>query len=473
MEFPDVWNCDLYANDYEVAKQAIDFAISQHLSTRKGYNYIADNYNGVNIGARFDYLTKTYGKESRTKYVDYKIGRSKVLLLVGEFLSANLNASVSTINREAMRRKYEKYIDLKALSQLKPHIEAVRNMGLNVFPGVNIPDPNDQEFWKTASFKEKNEVIMQKILNWRIRKDDLKLKLVDAVTDNILYSEMHSVIEKGVDGVETIRTIPSKNAMYLELEGDTMLTKTPYKGEEKDMFYHEIMRLYGRYMDKEIKEKVKNFKDNISSTADSKYYNNKDGYLSIKVHHISFKCPDVIYFKKYTTKTGIESTKRLSSKYVKEHAKEIENPEKYGVVIEKFYKQSVFNIAKIGNEIYIPIGHANNQIQTKKNRKNFYVEYDHTSMLVGTVNGTRIALFEMIIDLSITYNIIRFMMNRELQKSKGKILGYDKAFMSGNSMKDIFHRMVEDGILEVNSAKEGLDEFNYNVLDKIFKEYDM
>lgn len=470
MEFPDVWNGDLKKDNYQIPKDAIDYAISMHNKSRKDYNYIADNYNGTNIGKRFEYLTKTYAKDSRTKYVDYKIGRTKVSLLAGEFLTADLSASVSTQNRESMRRKYENYTNLRILSELKPQIETVRQMGMNVFPGVNIPDKNDIDYWKNASVKEKNEIIMQKLLNWRINKDKLKFKLLDGLVNNILYSEIHSVIEVGDDGVETISIIPPEDAMYLEIDGDIMLTKTPYKGRRKDMYFHDIMRVYGPKMDSDTKKTVEDFRHTISN-ADSKYYNQKDGFLSVTVHDIQIKCPEVIYFKKYTTKAGLTSTKKLSKKYVDENRKEIENPEKFG--IEKYYKQSLFWIAKIGNEVYVPMGYVNNQIQTKKNRKNFYVEYDYTSVLPGTVNGVRVSIYEMIIDLSITYNIVRFMINRELQKIKGKALGYDKAFMEGKNIGEVMHRLTEDGLLVVNSAKEGLEDFNYNVLDKIFKEYDL
>ena len=471
MEYPDVWNKDIEADNYKVAKDVIDYAIAIHnMKKSKDYEYIANNYNGTLVGKRFEYLTKTYGKDSRTKYVDYKIGRSKVALLIGEFLTSDLTSSVSTINREAMRRKYEKYTDLKALSELKNQIETVRNMGLNVFPGVNIPDKNDVEYWKNANLKEKNEIIMQKLLNWRIKKDNIKFTLCDVLLNNILYSECFTVIEKGIDGVETVSVIPPENMMYLEVRGDIMLQKSPYMGQEKEMYYHDIMRVYGSYMDTDTRKLLENYRDSISS-HDNKYYSQKDGFLSIKVHEVQFKCPDVIYFKSYTTKNGLTSTKRLSKKYISENRKEIDNPEKYG--IEKFYKQSLYTIAKIGNEVYVPIGHTNNQIQTKKNRKNFYVEYDYSGILPNTVNGTRVSIFEMIIDLSITYNIIRFMINRELQKIKGKALGYDIAFMTGGRVNDMLHRLVEDGLVEMNSAKDGLDDNNYNALDKIFKEFDL
>ena len=473
MQFPDVWNQSLTADEHRVAKEAIDYAISiQQSRNKKNYSDISDNFNGTYKKAKFDYLVKTYGKESRTKYVDYKIGRSKVMLLIGEFLYSNLTSDVHSINRDAMNRKYQKYIDMKALAMIKPQIEAVRSMGLNVFPGVNIPSVDDKAYWDKLNFKEKNEVIMQKILNWRINVDNFKLKLTDAIMSNVLYNEIFGVIEEGPDGVETIRIIDPDMAMYNEIASDVLCEKTPYFGEEKSMYYHDIMRVYGDKMSKEDKERLKLIAQEDNS-FDNNYYSKANNRLTITVHEIQIKCAEELVFKNYTTKKGIVSSKRLSKKYMEENPDILSNPQKYNVTIEKFYKQSLFCIAKIANEIYVPLGYKNNQIQTKKNKKKLYVEYDFTGILPGTVKGTRISIFQMIIDLSITYNIIRFMINRELAKSKGKVIGYDRAFMEGKNIQDVFFRMAEEGVVDVNSAKEGLEDINASVLEKIFKEMDL
>jgi hypothetical protein len=126
-------------------------------------------YNGEKTPASILWLTKTYGKQNRAKFVSYRPHKTKLQLMVGEFLTRPLAATVETINRDAKFEKmqqmdyyYGAMVAKKELNELK--IKA----GVDVLEGAEIPDSEGDPAWERLSPKDKEESLMQVILNEQI-----------------------------------------------------------------------------------------------------------------------------------------------------------------------------------------------------------------------------------------------------------------------------------------------------------------
>jgi len=152
--------------------------------------------------------------------------------------------------------------------------------------------------------------------------------------------------------------------------------------------------------------------------------------------------------------------------------KEIEKGES---TLETYYKETVYECTRIGNDLYLPVIEVENQIQTTGGRDKVKARFDYSGLLFGTVDGLRVSMQEMIAELSVAYNVIRFMINRELSKIKGKSIWYNRAFLpKKKSMKDILYQMTEDSIVEYNTAEDGnQSEIDGRDLSTSMKEVDL
>ena len=152
MGFPAITDKDYSkdGSDNKDVREILDYAVAQwntRSERRKRLEKLYNSHNGVINENEIESIVKMTGQKSKTKYVKYRLGRSKLKQLHGEFLEINLTPTVTTTNRAAQNRKMEKYKAQLGLSLSKPYIEKVRSLGYDVFSGMNIPDIDDKNNW--------------------------------------------------------------------------------------------------------------------------------------------------------------------------------------------------------------------------------------------------------------------------------------------------------------------------------------
>lgn len=450
LAYPDPYKDDF--SDMKIAKEAIDYAINKFdTRTRNSrYNKCYDSYNGIVKDSVFNFLTNTYGKSSRTKYVDYRLGRSKVKKIIGEFLEADLAATVRTTNREANNQKFKEYKKLIGMAEAKPYVETVRNvLGMDAFAGVNFPDKNSEKFQEMKKVKLINEKVMQHLIDSKIVKERMKLKFLENITDVTIVAECYGKVERNISGVDTYRVIQPKNAMYEESDNDPLISRTPYMGEYRRMFAHEIYTTFK--LDKTQKQMIEDGLAGINECL-AGHIHNIDGEQLIDTFTIEMKSVKPIRIKYEDTDKGKKFTNIISEDTYEEKYKNRKN-------VETVYKETLWTVSRIGKDIYCAHFELKDQIQTRMGGPKFHVMYNYCGLLQGTVDGIRISLYEIGIDLSQVYNFIRFAINRELSKIKGKVITYDKAYLpDGKNMADIMYQMTEDSVVEYSSAEAGIDD---------------
>lgn len=64
-----------------------------------------NGYNGITNPQSMEWLTATYGAENKAPYISYRISKTKIDLLHGEWLKRPLISTVTTVNSDSVTEK--------------------------------------------------------------------------------------------------------------------------------------------------------------------------------------------------------------------------------------------------------------------------------------------------------------------------------------------------------------------------------
>lgn len=460
MAFPDITDID-FSKDQKKVKEMLDYAVDQYESRRERrarLEKLYSSYNGIIDKAEIDSIIKTTGKKSKTKYVKYRLGRTKMKQLHGEFLEIPIKAQVATVNREAQNEKMQKYKTMLGMAIAKPQIEQVRSMGYDVFPGMEIPDKSNKKFWDVNNFKLANERVMGTIIKDKLINQRLKTQFYQNFVDLTIAAEMFGKNERDADGIDTYRYIPAKYAMYEETVFDPNLERSPYLGEVRPLYYHEILTNPEFKLNKDQKDILKEARQDYNTDSLSKMSEMINGNVAFYVYTIQWKGLEKVYLKTSEAKgSSVPYKMILSEEYYDENKVKIEKDvkaKKYKVEI--FYREIVWTASRIHKDIYTIAKKEKFIIQRLNENGKFRADFDYTGLLFSTVNGWRVSVQEVIYELERIYDDIRFMINKEIRKIRGDTLIYDDAFLpKGKQFIDILHSVSEDGVVRYNSSSEG------------------
>lgn len=472
MDFPDVYTSDFRAEKFKLAKEAIDYAITEFNSSqslRRAFQKVYDSYNGIVNPKEHESLTKPFGIQSKNEYTHYNFGLNKVKTLVGEFLSTDIDPRVETVDEDKVNEKFEKYLERKAMLELKPQINEARQNGYDVLPGMAEQMEDPETFLSPENFKTENERLLTKYLKNKIKSDRLKTKfktnLIDVINTCVVVGKIDTV-----NGTDTYRPISPMNAMFFDSDGDGLLEDSPYVGEKRSLHYHQIIKEFNvGEKEVDVRKRLKElggYGDQTDLLSDNQTRRYR-GQL-IDTYTMEFKTiADVSYFKIPHDSTAIirEIPSDEYNRRRKKYDKEVLNGE-YEIV--KVIHEEVWEITRIGADIYRNIRKTvrqSNRLENKKLRAN----YNYIVMLVDTVEGQRIPLQHVISKLDKAYNDTMFLINRELRKPSGSALGINMGFLPRKvSYNQIMTELIDEGTLRFNTAAEGnqwnIDGRNENAL---------
>lgn len=460
MAFPDIIEKDFSGKENKAVQELLDYAVSQWHSKEdriKRIGKLYDSYNGITVAKEVEAITKSTGKLSKTKYVQYRLGRTKLKQLHGEFLEINIEPTVRTLNRDAVNRKMEKYRAQLGMALAKPYIEKVREMGYNVFSGVKIPDRKDKAAWNAANFKLANEMVMQRIVDDKMKILRLKAIFYQNFIDNTVASECFGKVERNINGIDTYRFIPAKFGMYEESIADAYLLQSPYMGEVRPMFLHEILTNKEFKLTQSEKDRLKE-QSSHSLNENTRDINNTGGVNLINTYTIQWKALEPVYVKISPVKGSAEPYMRIiDDSYYNANERSIKRDIARGQYnVEKYLREVLWTATRIGKDIYTEAVKEKYLIQHLNENNKYNVDFDYCGMLFSTVDGVRVSVQEIILELEKIYDEIRFHINREMKKMKGTMAYFDEAyFPKGKKYIDIIHSITEDGVIRFNSSAEG------------------
>ena len=457
--FPDI-NIPESKKKDEFIKDYIDAVVDYYKNTlsenRSKFQKIYNSYNGVSPSIAKNYIEKAYGKSTSTPIIRYRLGRTKIKLLLGEMLDFKFDRDVEATNPEAVTKKLAHIPVLLGAMQVKEDLQAVgKAFGFNILDGLEIPEANDPDLFNKLSPKQQAESFMQAILDEKLEEDELVRKAYEFFTFLILVSQCHAVVDTDKAEVDRIRVIPPENAIYMEVEGDPYAEESPFNGERMFMYEHQILAKFPKISatDKEkLKDMVSLENSGIQTIGGQPLY---------PVYYVEFTSPRPFYTKtSYPKDSDVPYETNIDAEYYEKNEKKIQkdvNKMLYTVSVqwgEQIHKG--YRIGDGGDPIYLELGRKQNVIQTKGSGKKYFAKSDYTHLLFGTIGNTRVSIQELIYNLDEVYDIIMWQILRELKKIKGQVFVYDESLVpSGMDMSGVLYDVVEHGVLKINSAEEG------------------
>jgi len=420
-------------------------------------------FNGIKRAGSYKYLINTHGKENRAQFISYRACTTKIQLMVGEFLTRPLSATVYTNNRDAKFQKMSQFEFMTgAMVAKKEILELKEKAGVDIMEGAPIPEDENDPIWENMSTKDKEELIMQSILNEQIPALNLKQKFADNLLDCAITSVMFGKIERNEKGDTDYINIDPRDAIYEEIKGDPHLEKSPIKGCRQWLPLHEILRRY--QLDGKQIETVESIGKNPTT-----YYSDsiKDGPsgtgLIAEVIHIEWISVIPEYYqkiKKTATQLALDPTEEFiyialdTDKYEmnREHW-----DKKTDIEVIAKYREDLWEATRIGGLKELDVNCRRVQFQMRKVDNPAYIlSSSYVGYLFNTVDGRRISMFQQMENWSNIFDIVMYQILKDINKFKGKVLGFNLAGLPAkSSVKAIQYDMVNDGFVTYDTSASG------------------
>jgi len=454
----------------EYFKKRLDYAeqlLINYNDSRSRMTRLYESYNGVKTSASLAWIERRYGKQNAAKYIDYRVGRTKINLLMGEKLKRPLSSTVETINRDAISAKMRQMDIMIGAMLAKDELRKLQSVGVDVMEGAPIPENEDDPIWKKMSPKDKEEDIMQIILDNQLIELDVRKKMADCFLDLLITSMCYCKIEIDQKGDVELHRIDPRDAIFEEIQGDDYLEKSPVKGCRQTMSIQQILTRYA--LTKEQRDKLDNARLNPDMYLGSGglgrgYMRMMNSQMVADVIHIEWDSVTPMYYKKSPkTKSQLEIdsssnvyTLEMDARYYEDnidmHKKNIERGD---YEVETRYRITKYEATRIGGCIDVNMREKPYQVRSIDNPTDVMSSTYH-GYICGTVDGVRISIQQMIENFDNMYDINMYQINKDLARAKGKALFYDLAGLpEGKKMKDVMYQVLNDGIVSFNSAAAG------------------
>ncbi len=437
-------------------------------------------YNGIKVKGSLDWLTKRYGETDKATYIAYRLGRTKIDLLHGEWLKRPLAATVTTINSEAMTEKMAQYDRMVGAMIAKDEIEAIKkHTGVDLMEGVQIPQDEEDPVWKKMSFKDKAEDMMQIILDNQVKELDLKKKIGESFKHCEITNYAFGQIERTETGDIEYWTIDPRDAIFEAIEGDDYMEKSPIMGCRKWLPVHTVLMKY-KLTDAQ-REQLETARKNPSAwtgqTGSGRgFMRDFNGQLEVAVLHIVWKSVTPSYYKIVPkTPNQLELEPETDSFRLELDPIKYENNKDYHdkmvakgeYVIETKWREEEYEATRIGGIIDINMRPTYFQKHSTDKPSHVlsstYVGYVH-----GRTDGVVVSLQQVIENFENIYDILMYQILKDVVRAKGKVIVLDRAGLGILEKLDgVIHKITNDGVLDIDSAQAGQNGSRYNPNDII------
>lgn len=424
-----------------------------------------NTYNGIKNADALRFIGKTYGRENKSRFISYRLGRNKVELLKGEWLNQALKPTVTTINSDAKIKKLDEADLVRGALLARDELAKLKEVGVDVLEGMQLPEGDPDEVWNSMTFKDKNEHVMQLILENGITELDMKNKLAKNFLDLEITSMCYGKIDIDLEGNVNYIKIDPRDAIFDEIEGDDFIERAPLKGARYRMTISEILRKYN--LTKDQREMLKAFENTGNQNAGTRrattYQINGD--LCMDVVHIEWISYVPTYYK-LSPKTQKQLELDPSSEYytIQMDAAEYENNREYYdklvekgklLGIETKWAEDIREAVRIGGVISLDLGRKKFQPRRVDN-PNRVVDMSYVGYLFNTVDGIRISLQQIVENFDSAFDICMYQILKELNIAKGKVIGYNRAALpQKRTMKEIIYDAVNDGFIDFDTSADG------------------
>lgn len=468
-------------------KQHLDYA--EYLLTRRNNLFttitrLYESYNGLKTSRWFNDFAKTMGKDNKAKLISYRLGRTKLDLLKGEWLKRPLRATVVTENIDSKSKKLDHADLLAGMMAAKEAIGKLREVGVDPLEGMQIPESEQDPLFAKMSYKDKNEDIMQIILNNGIKELDIQSKTTENFLDLLITAMCYGKVDISDEGKVSYWKIDPRDSIFAEVDNDPFLERCPLKGARFRFTVSEILRKYN--LNKKQKETLEYMQNNPSRYMTGKKYNSLSyiqGDLCVDVIHIEWRSSRPEYYKlSPKTKRQLEIDPSTPYFIIEVKPEEYEaNADKYMLIEEKSntdmnsvfaqmandsllknkipvivkYKEDIWEATRIGGVIDVEVRRKFFQLR-KQDNPAYIIDLSYMGCLWGTIDGMRISLQQVLENFDNMFDITMYQILKELNRAKGKTLVINRgAIPKKKTVKDIIYQATNDGFIDVDWTADG------------------
>ncbi len=437
-------------------------------NVRQRMTRLYQSYNGVKTPESLLWLEKTYGQQNKSRYITYRLGRTKVDLLQGEKLKRPISATVQTINSEAMSEKMAQYNLMYGAMMAKDEIIAIKEKtGVDVMEGAPIPENEEDPIWQKMSFKDKAEDVMQIIADNQIIELDVKKKMADAFLNCIITNHCFVQVERDQNGDVKLHNIDPRDSIYEAVEGDDYLEESPIMGCRRIMPVHQILLRYDLTPEqvKTLEEARKNPSIYVGPNGLARgYMSESNGELVCDVIHVEWDTVTPEYYKivpKTQSQLALDETdpnltfqldpKKYESN--KAYHDKMVAEGKYEIVVK--YRTEKLEATRIGGIIDVnrrPVYFQKRDVDKPSHILNStYFGYVH-----GRVDGVSVSIQQVIENFDNLFDIGMYQIMKEYARAKGKVLAIDRAGLAqGKKLTEVMYEALNDQIIDYDSSAAG------------------
>jgi len=450
-------------------------AITSYMSVSEGHykssrvndvrNY--QIYNGVLNQADYTYITEQYGLAYPARLVNYPIITPKIDLLVGEEIRRPLDMKVTTVNKEAVVRKYDHKIELTMKSLLDEfHEEVKEKMHIDIRQqGDGMPVPEDIDTYMKYNYREMVEETAQDGLEYVVNRYNLKDVFREGFRDLLITSK--EFYKTGVrNGDPHARRIDPRSIIYDTSMHSDYLDDAQWVGEERWLSVNEINDEFKDSLTKEDLIDLDSMR-NIYSGGDHGY-NDSFNWVEtgqgketrIRVVSAEWKSLRSIKFKVSENKYD---ENRPFRKMVKDTYKK-----RKGDVIETKWVDDVWEATYIGGKILVSAQRRSNQVRSVDDPGKTPLSY--VGCIKGNTTGAPVSLVGLLDNIQMLYNIVIYQIELAMARSGGKAVVYDVSQLPTNlgmDMQTVLYHLKTDGIIPINSKDEGNQVNSFNQFQQI------
>lgn len=445
-----------------------------------GMDQTFKSYNGDKAGTDiYKAFQGTYGKKNRSAVIAYRYGRNKINLLNGEYLKRPIHATVVTENSEAKTAKMESADFMLGAMAAKEAIETLKTVGVDVTNGMQIPNGPDDPIFMAMSFKDKNEKVMQVLLNVGIKELNILYKTAQNFLHCSLVSMCYGKLETDDHGKTTYTPLDPRDGIFVEIENDPYLEKSPIKGARQRLPVNEILARYT--LTKEQKELlVKSQGQTVAYGNDGKRWlktYRRGGDICADVIHIEWRSVIAEYWKlspktnaqlafdpsttHYTIPLKTETFEANPDNYFivnpesNNYKKELAEMPKGKIAVIRRYKEDLWEATRIAGCIDVQVRRKFFQLR-KIDNPAYVIDMSYVGFLYNTVDGVRVSIYNMIENLDNALDVVMYQILKELNILKGRILAIDRSMLGKDgNLKDIMWDAVNNGFFTTDSASDG------------------
>jgi len=441
-------------------------------------------YNGKTTPASIAYLTSQYGKKNRTKYISYRVSRTKIDLLNNEFLRRPLEAQVYCTNESARTAALDNYEMMLGAYHAKDAIGKLNEVGVDPLEGMSIPNTMEDSEWAELSTKDKNVVLMQTILDEQIPALNLKYKLAKNFQDIEIASMCYGKVEVKYNGDENYRRLDPKFAIYEEIDDDYFLERSPLMGHAEEMPVHDILMSFSLTpADQQLLESIRQNGDAfINNGIYRNQYFYRNGHVCCNVIYLEWKSVEPEYYKispKTKSQLDFDSSSdsyriELNTEWYEKNKELIDKDVAAGKYqIETKFKEVIWEGVRIGHVI-MPYCRKKHFTMRRTDNPAEVIGFSYTGCLFNTVQGERISLMEIMENFSNMFDIVMFQILKDLNKNKGKVLAFNRgALPKGKTIRDIMYNAFNDSFIDYDaSGQSNMAGRDLQITDML-KEFDL